>query len=87
MFVPVTLDKKVNVTGVPVVPQPQAVMPKKSRETQRDGTFLDFGQSVQFASAADQDQAYCLITVVLLYKSAPFHFLGSTQWLRCTLCL
>ena len=46
MFVPVTLDKKVNVTDVPVIPQPQAVMPKKSRETRRDGTFLDFGQSV-----------------------------------------
>ena len=36
MFVPVTLDKKVNVTDVPVIPQPQAVMPKKSRETRRD---------------------------------------------------
>ena len=56
MFVPVTLDKK-HATDVPVIPQPPVVRPKQSRETRRDERFLDAGESVQFASAVDQNQA------------------------------
>lgn len=46
MFVPLPLNKKVNVTDVPVISQPQVVRPKQSQETQRDEMLLDVGEPV-----------------------------------------